>query len=52
LLIWKGEEIGKAIPYDVQETTDKKVKLVLEEGKYNVIFLNEQGVVLKTEIEN
>lgn len=48
----EGEEIGKAIPYDLQETKNKEVNLVLEKGKYNVVLLNEKGVALKTKIEN
>lgn len=44
----EGEKIGSAIPYDIQETTDGKVKLVLEEGTtYNLILWNQDKQALK-----
>jgi hypothetical protein len=46
-----GEEIGKAIPYDIQEVHGKKVNLVLEKGVYQIIIWNVAGKALKTEIE-
>jgi|GEM_PF-5797894 len=48
----EGEEIGKAISYDIQEVQNKNVNLVLEKGRYNIIICNEQGLALKTTIEN
>ena len=38
-----GERIGRAIPYDTQQSKDKEVNLVLEKGNYNIIILNKQG---------
>lgn len=48
---FEGEEIGKAIPYDIQETKDKVVNLILEKGKYNIILLGENGESLKIKFE-
>jgi len=39
----KGEEIGEAIPYDVQEIFSSDVKLVLEPGLYTIILLDVNG---------
>ncbi len=47
----EGEEIGKAIPYDIQESKDKIVNLILEKGAYNIILLGENGKSLKTKFE-
>lgn len=47
----ESEEIGAAIPYDIQQTNDKKVSLVLEKATYNLIILNEKGESLMTQIE-
>jgi len=48
----EGEEIGRAIPYDVVETQSKSVDIVLGSGGYNVIVLNKDGKSLKTFIKN
>lgn len=48
----QGEEIGKAIPYDLKETNNKKVNLVLEEGNYNIIILSKNGKGYKHLLEN
>ncbi len=46
-----GEEIGSAIPYDVQEINDKTVHLVLAKGKYNVVIYNDKNEQVQTKIE-
>lgn len=48
------EEIGYAVPYDVVETNNKKVTLILEQGKYNIIILNHknESVLIEKEIKN
>jgi len=43
----EGEDIGKAVPYDIQESLDRKAKLVLEEGSYNIILWNEANQALR-----
>lgn len=35
----KGEEIGAAIPYDIQEMNSSEATLILEPGLYDLIFL-------------
>lgn len=37
------EKIGHAVPYDIQESKNKKVKLVLEPGDYNIIIWNKKN---------
>ena len=46
-----NEEVGKAVPYDIQETANKAVKLVLEKGKYNIIILNGENRALKANMD-
>ena len=46
-----GEKIGTAVPYDLQETKNKKVKLILGKGKYNIILNNEKNESLLTVFE-
>jgi len=48
----KGEEIGKAIPYDIQETNTKKVKLILDKSDFEIIIWNQAGRALKSELVN
>ena len=48
----EGEKIGSAVPYDIQETNDKKVKLVLDDSNFEIVVWNENGKSLKTEIKN
>ena len=48
----KGEEIGSAIPYDIQETNEKMVNLVLDEATYDIVIVNTAGQALKTAIKN
>ena len=47
LHIKKGEAIGRAVPYDIQETNNGKVKLVLEPGAYHVILQSMDGKAVK-----
>lgn len=48
----EGEEIGHAVPYDIQHTDDKKAKLILDKSNYDIIILNPEGKALKTFIKN
>ena len=48
----KGEEIGSAIPYDIQETNEKAVKLILDKSDFNIVIWNEKEKALKTELSN
>lgn len=48
----KGEMIGSAVPYDIQETKYKKVKLVLDKSDYEIVIWNEKGKSLKSQIRN
>ena len=48
----KGEKIGYAIPYDVQETLDKKIKLVLDKSDFEILIWNQNGRAIKTELKN
>ena len=41
-----GEEIGSAIPYDIQESQKKSVKLVLDDSSYNIVIWNQEGKAL------
>lgn len=47
----EGEEVGLGVPYDVQETSDKKVNLVLDQSNYNLVIWNEKGKALGTILE-
>lgn len=38
----QSEKIGYAVPYDVRESRNKQVTLVLENEKYNIILLNRE----------
>lgn len=42
-----GEEVGVAVPYDVQPSDDKKVKLVLDTSNYEIIVWAEDGKALQ-----
>jgi len=46
-----GEEIGNAVPYDVQETESKTATLVLDPGAYEIEIESHTGTTLKTELE-
>ena len=48
----KGERIGAAVPYDIQETSDKRVNLVLDRSDFDLVIWNEQGKALKSSIKN
>ncbi|MFZ1525412.1 MAG: hypothetical protein WAT22_11390 [Saprospiraceae bacterium] len=48
----KGEKIGYAIPYDIQETLDKKVNLVLDKSDFEIVIWNQNRKALKTELKN
>ena len=51
VLAYKGDEnIGSAVPYDIQETKDKEVKLVLDDSEFQIIILNAAGRALKSKI--
>lgn len=41
-----GEETGSAIPYDVQESLNGKVNLVLDQGIYNIVIWNTKDKAL------
>ena len=45
----KGEKGGKAVPYDIQETDDKKVTLVLDKSDFEIVILNQMNIALKAE---
>ena len=49
----EGEEIGSAVPYDIQESANKKVNLVLEPQTYNVIIWNylKEALLVKQIVE-
>lgn len=47
-----GEQIGSAIPYDIQETKSKEVTLVLDDSDFQIIILNEENRALKTDLIN
>ena len=44
----KGEQIGTAVPYDIQESNDKTAKLVLDGSDYEIIITNEKGESYKS----
>ena len=44
----EGEKIGLAIPYDIQETKNKKVKLVLDKSNYTFVIWNQQNKAVQT----
>lgn len=46
----KGEALGVAVPYDLQESIDEQVTFVLEPGEYEVVAVNEQGKAVKTRL--
>ncbi len=46
-----GETIGSAVPYDIQETSDKKATIILDESGFEVVILNEKGEAIKSVIE-
>lgn len=48
----EGEEIGEAIPYDIQETIDKKVTLILDNSNFNLIIWNEEFKAIQTKLMN
>lgn len=47
-----GEQIGSAVPYDIQETTGKRVSLVLDRGEYDIIVWNQKNKALKFNYKN
>ena len=48
----EGEKIGSAVPYDIQETEDKRVKLILDKSDFEIVIWNEKGNSLKSHIKN
>ena len=48
----KGEEIGTAVPYDIQETNEKTVKLILDKSDFDMVIWNKEGKALKTTWSN
>ena len=48
----EGEEVGLAVPYDIQETATKQVKLVLDKSDYQLVILDQAGKALLTKWEN
>ena len=48
----KGEEIGSAVPYDIQETGTKKARLILEKSDFEIVIWNQKGRALKSDLEN
>ncbi len=48
----KGEKIGTAVPYDIRETNEKKVKLVLDKSDFEIVIWNEHGKALKSALNN
>ncbi|MGB1217309.1 MAG: hypothetical protein ACPG5P_05510 [Saprospiraceae bacterium] len=47
----KGEKIGSAIPYDIQETQGENVNLILGKGTYSIVLWNGTEKALQTEID-
>jgi len=47
----KGEKIGSAVPYDIQEAKEKKVKLILNKSDYEIVIWNKENKALKTELK-
>lgn len=47
----KGERIGTAVPYDIQEIETPKVKLILAPGKYDLVLWNTDKTALLGEYE-
>lgn len=48
----KGEDLNKAIPYDIQESQHKNVKLVLDESPYVIVIWSHLGNAVKSLIKN
>ncbi len=48
----KGEEIGVAVPYDIQEVKEKKVILVLDDSDFEIVIWNPIGEAVKTELKH
>ncbi len=48
----KGEKIGLAVPYDIQETKEKSVNLILDKSDFEIVIWNKKGKALKTEVRN
>jgi len=47
----KGEIIGSAVPYDIQESlNDKSATLVLDNSEFEIVILNENGTAIKTSL--
>ncbi|MEM1327189.1 MAG: hypothetical protein AAGI23_14605 [Bacteroidota bacterium] len=46
----KGEEVGHAVPLDIQFSETKAANLVLHPGEYNIVVWNEEGRAVLTEI--
>ncbi|HRX29400.1 MAG TPA: hypothetical protein P5235_08430 [Saprospiraceae bacterium] len=44
----EGEEIDVAVPYDIQETLDKKVTLILDTSAFEIVIWNDANQALKT----
>lgn len=47
----KGENIDEAIPYDIQETKDQKVTMVLQPGQWNIVLWSVKEIAIMTTIE-
>lgn len=45
-----GEEIGVAVPYDVQETDTTTAQLVLDQSDYDIVIWNQEGKALRTRL--
>jgi len=47
----KGDKIGTAVPYDIQESTEKTCPLILDKSNFSIVILNQEGKALVTEID-
>ena len=48
---YKSEEkIGSAVPYDIQATNAKEVKLVLDKSDFDIIIMNSEGKALHSKL--
>ena len=48
----KGEEIGRAVPYDVQESAGPTATLVLDRERYEIVVRSRDGKAVKRSLNN
>ncbi len=47
----KGEKIGTAVPYDIQEAKDKKVTLILDKSEFEIVIWNQKNEAVVKELK-